>query len=109
MSNHYYCENCGEVFNKAEALHSLDREYGGIYAACPNCGSGALTDAEYCERCGEPIDPDKHLCGNCEDDLAFIFRQTINEVKGNWKGAFLDDEDACRVFFDYCERKDWKL
>ena len=100
--SYYYCCDCDEIFNEAEADSrpaELEdgRPQGTRIMLCPYCGSEELEEAGTCERCGAPILPDEHLCQDCEDDLGYGVRSLIESFKGD----VLDGE---RHFFDYLER-----
>ena len=99
----YYCNDCNNMFEESEADSRPtrledSRPKGGFVMLCPYCGSDDLEEASYCERCGEPIPPDEHLCDVCEGDLYGIVQGAIESYKG-------DVFDAKSKFFDYLERK----
>ena len=101
--SYYYCHDCDEIFNEAEADSRLaeledSRPKGTRILLCPYCGSEELEEAGACERCGAPILPDEHLCDCCEDELGYGVRSLIESFKGD----VLDGE---RHFFDYLERE----
>ena len=94
----FYCNNCNEIFAESEARGRKPRLEDSMspwewIAICPYCGSEELGEAGTCERCGEPIPPDEHLCECCHDDLYGIVDTAIKEARGR------------EVLFDYMERE----
>lgn len=99
----YYCNDCNEFFSDEDAASRPteledSRPQGERVMLCPYCGSEDYDEAAYCERCGEPIPPDEHLCDVCEGDLYGIVQGAIESFRG-------DVYDAKDKFFDYLERK----
>lgn len=99
----YYCNDCNEFFSDEDAASRPAVLEDGkppwaTVMLCPYCGSEDYDEAAYCERCGEPIPPDEHLCDVCEGDLYGIVQGAIESFRG-------DVYDAKDKFFDYLERK----
>lgn len=72
-----YCEDCKAIFIKDDAGVRVERdvhywlddkpveEWAEWF--CPECGSGNIEEADYCEICGEVIIPEDSPDGLCEE------------------------------------------
>ena len=84
----YYCDQCGAVF-PADDMRVITFEECHWWLddrptetwhewLCPECGSAAVEECEYCDGCGDALRPDQLIDGFCE--------QCRKEVE---EGAFL--------------------
>ena len=100
---YWHCEHCG-AFTRSDALNYRRAELeDGRYpwetvGVCPVCGSEDLAEAKKCERCGEPIEADKHLCPTCEQMLT----AEVEEILGEF---YSDRDEAIQSFADFLERR----
>lgn len=74
---HYICDHCGVAFD-APATHTVTEslgEFARTYTeeACPICGCDSFSEADLCEKCGEPKLTGELLCKRCRDELKAKF------------------------------------
>ena len=75
-ASYWTCQNCKDVFPVSHIVmiqrstvhyeldgHPIETSY---EVQCPICGSGDIEPAEYCEKCGEPCNPDYLEDGLCD-------------------------------------------
>ena len=96
MNDLKYCENCGRIVEPEEyGWKEYDHDvhaYQYFYEdRCPECGSADLSDdVGECIMCGAACVPGEELCEYCMAD----FRQAVNKIVAEWKGADRDDKIA---------------
>lgn len=98
----YRCEDCGRFFDEPIIVHDDPSASGvsltsGYYTDwyCPHCGSDHVEEADYCKSCGEPVESGKTLCENCRENLAYILKQTAEDL--NLTQDMLEDA-ICELF-----------
>jgi len=97
MSDKYYCDNCGEVFDEEDSGVIYEWEGEGVMRGeravgmcCPKCGSEDLGEAQECVWCGESYAEEDMLkidgdwfCKECLDNIvnAYTTKWKIEEKK----------------------------
>lgn len=72
-----YCQDCKSIFMKEDVGCRVERDVHywlddqpveeWVEWFCPECGSGNIEEADYCEVCGEVIIPEDSPDGLCEE------------------------------------------
>ena len=107
---YYYCEFCGEIFREDEARELWENNgYGTVtILACPNCRDTEITDADYCEICGEPMAPTSaDICADCTEALNKAWAKVVETVMdirlkagNNLSTDYLDCQDGAIVYLE---------
>ena len=78
----YKCDECGQLFD--DPVDGLDQVYCGNgiaeevqFSACPYCGCESYTEQEECPCCGGWMPKGYRICGECMDDLKYMFNKFI--------------------------------
>jgi len=72
----YYCNNCGQVFDKPDVKRVDENHYVDI---CTFCESEDFTDAGECEMCSQPMSPHIDICEDCRKYLQTEFERMAKE------------------------------
>lgn len=107
----FYCFKCGATFDESEieckdGYEVIDgRRWQNPYENeyfCPNCGASEdyFDEAGLCEVCDEAINPEKHLCDNCIDELSVYVDQMLDEYA---LAHEMHKEDAKEIFTHWLE------
>ena len=85
----FWCFNCNRAVDEddldcKEGYTSIDgHSYRNTYEdeySCPYCGADfyVMEEAKTCPICGEEMNPDRHICEECEDKLKVYVEQMLD-------------------------------
>ena len=109
MADYYYCEDCDSIFPQGSAATvTVPDGYGyKEIDACPYCRNTQLDVARSCKICGEPIEPGKDYCDECNYKAHKIWEEAVCKIMDiadfdkdycDCEGAFLEYLENSGVF-----------
>lgn len=87
----YFCEKCERIFDEDE-----------IDDGCPACHSEKIEACDYCEWCGQPVEPDLVFCEDCSERIKIAWDNMIHGLSKETRARYDDIEEfVC----DWVERE----
>ena len=101
MSTYLHCDDCGRIFPEDWA-RTLLSDHGNMILACPDCRCTSLAVAPPCKICGEPIEPGKDYCDECNYKAHKIWEEAVCKIMdiADFDKDYCDCESA---FLEYLE------